>query len=373
MFKDNHIYFLPHDRLQDLIIALNKNHKCIGPQVCDGAIVYDSLTDVSQLPRGAREEQLPGSYKLKTLNSNQFFLWANSMQAIKPLLFKPHETLWYVKKKDGSLHFEPNDQKEKPVAIFGARACDIAAMVIQDKIFTQDKYININYQRRRENLFVVGVDCTYSSDNCFCVSAGGSTEVKDNFDIAMTELEDGFIARFKTDKGKKLLKSLKLKSATEEQQQKAKSLVEKAAKYQTKKLPEVDLKKVLFENLEHKNWDRVAEKCLACGNCTLVCPTCFCHDEFDVPSIDGQTSEHIKAWDSCFTSRFSHLSFGSVRHEIREYYRQWLTHKLGSWFDQFGTSGCVGCGRCITWCPVGIDITREASNICENVKGKKDE
>ena len=141
-----------------------------------------------------------------------------------------------------------------------------------------------------------------------------------------------------SDKGKTLLESLKLAMATDKQKRKADAAVHKAARGQSKKLPKTDLRKALFANLEHERWNEVATRCLSCGNCTQVCPTCFCHEEFDRPNIDGERSEHIRAWDSCFTSQHSHLFTGPVRQNIREYYRQWLTHKLGSWHDQFGTS-----------------------------------
>ena len=95
----------------------------------------------------------------------------------------------------------------------------------------------------------------------------------------------------------------------------------------------------------------------------MVCPTCFCTTVEDHSDLAGETAERVRSWDSCFTLDFSYVHGGSVRTETQSRYRQWMTHKLASWIDQFGTSGCVGCGRCITWCPVGIDITEEAAAI----------
>jgi Fe-S-cluster-containing hydrogenase component 2 len=123
------------------------------------------------------------------------------------------------------------------------------------------------------------------------------------------------------------------------------------------------IKELLYRNPEHPRWDDVAERCLACTNCTLVCPTCFCGSVEDVTDLVGETAERWRRWDSCFTLDHSFLHGGSVRSSTRARYRQWLTHKLASWIDQFGTSGCIGCGRCITWCPVGIDITEEVAAI----------
>ena len=102
------------------------------------------------------------------------------------------------------------------------------------------------------------------------------------------------------------------------------------------------------------------QRCLTCGNCTMVCPTCFCTTTEDVTDLTGDHAERWRHWDSCFDLDFSYLHGGPCAPRARSRYRQWLTHKLGTWHDQFGSSGCVGCGRCIVWCPVGIDITEEA-------------
>jgi Fe-S-cluster-containing hydrogenase component 2 len=123
------------------------------------------------------------------------------------------------------------------------------------------------------------------------------------------------------------------------------------------------LPELLARNLEHPRWDDVASRCLACANCTMACPTCFCSTVEDTTDLTGDHAERWRSWDSCFTMDFSHVHGGSVRTSTRARYRQWLTHKLSTWHAQFGTSGCVGCGRCITWCPVAIDLTQEVAAI----------
>jgi ferredoxin len=117
---------------------------------------------------------------------------------------------------------------------------------------------------------------------------------------------------------------------------------------------------LLYQNFEHPRWDEIAARCLSCGNCTMVCPTCFCTNVEDVSDVTGHRAERWRRWDSCFTMSFSYIHGGSVRTSAKARFRQWMTHKLASWIDQFGTTGCVGCGRCIAWCPVGIDLTEEA-------------
>ena len=361
-------HFLPHERLQELIAALiNLGFSCVGPQIRDEAIIYDTLIDAAQLPWGIRDHQSPGGYRLETLPDRKAFSWANGPQAIKPILFKPSETVWRVGRNEaGKLEFNPHQANEQPVAIFGARSCDLAAMAIQDKVFLSKEKSDPRYRARRESLFVVAVNCTYSSSNCFCVSAGTGPEVQNPFDLLMTELDDGFIIQSGSERGQAILSQLNLKKAVKTQCDTGKKNVEQAAQMQTKRIPlnnQSALRDLLFANLNHPRWDDVAERCLSCGNCTAVCPTCFCHSESDKPSLDGTSSKHQREWDSCFTEGHSLLGGKPVRGDTRERYRQWLTHKVGSWFDQFDSSGCVGCGRCVTWCPVGIDLTEELAAI----------
>ena len=361
-------HFLPHAQLQPLIDALQgAGFSCVGPQVREGTIVYDVLTHADQLPWGVRDHQAPGEYTLEVLKEKKAFSWANGPQAIKPILFKPRETIWRAERNAaGTLEFNAHLADEQPVAIIGARACDLAAMAIQDTVFLSQDRTDKPYQQRRERLFVVAVNCTYASKNCFCVSAGTGPNITQPFDLLMTEVDQGFVIQSGSDRGKIILDSLPLKTATHSQCKNAIQGVEQAAQMQTKRIPfdnQRELRDVLFENLGHPRWEAVAERCLSCGNCTSVCPTCFCHSEQDKPSLDGTHTEHQREWDSCFTRGHSELAGTPVREDTRLRYRQWLTHKVGSWFDQFGSSGCVGCGRCMTWCPVGIDITEELAAI----------
>ncbi|KTD19230.1 4Fe-4S dicluster domain-containing protein [Legionella jordanis] len=365
---DGQEFFLPHEQLQQLLDVLKQDgFSCVGPQVRDGAIVFDRLDDVRQLPWGVRDEQLPGEYQLKTSELHRAFAWSNGPQAIKPILFKPRETVWQVKRNEsGKLEFLPQEAMEMPVAIIGVRSCDLVAMAIQDEVFINNKYVDSRYKTRRDSLFVVAVNCSYSSKNCFCVSAGTGPEVRNPFDLLMTELQQGFVIRSGSVRGEHALRQLNLNQASSIQLQQEQQEIEQCARMQSKRIPlnnQSGLKDLLFANLNHPRWDDVAQRCLSCGNCTLVCPTCFCHSESDEPNLDGSGSQHLREWDSCFTAGHSYLAGKPIRDDIKKRYRQWLTHKVGSWFEQFDSSGCVGCGRCVTWCPVGIDITEELSAI----------
>lgn len=361
-------YYLPHHRLQAFIETLKQaGFLCIGPQVRDGTIVYEPLTHANELPWGMRDRQSAGQYVLEKTDEQKAFSFANGAQAIKPLLFKPQETVWkVVRNAEGKLEFKSHQPKEQPMAILGARSCDLAAMAIQDKVFLQGKHIDPRYQARRENLFVIAINCSYSSQNCFCVSAGTGPHVQHPFDILMTEINGGLVASVGSEAGEGIIAALNLEYAKENQINEAACNVDHAQAMQTKRIPldnGYGLRDLLFSNLEHPRWDEVADRCLSCGNCTQVCPTCFCHSETEEALLDGTSSLHHREWDSCFTAGHSYLNGKVLRDDTRKRYRQWLTHKVGSWFDQFDESGCVGCGRCISWCPVGIDLTEELAAI----------
>jgi len=358
-------YFLPYEKLSSLLDNIKEQYRLIGPTVNQAAILYKDISNVDELPWGMVDEQKPGSYQLQKTNNKQVFGWVNGPQAIKPELFKAKESLWRVARDEtGRLSFKPVEPLAEKLALFAVRPCDLHAMSIQDKVFIESKYQDVHYKKRRENLFIVVANCTRSSNNCFCVSAGGSPRAQFNFDIAMTEIKEGFLMEPATQQGELMLETLALNYASEMQRDEMLDLIARAEAQQKKQLPKTDLRKALFNNLSHPRWQEVAERCLSCGNCTQVCPTCFCHREVENPALSGEESEHIREWDSCFTLKHSHIHGKDFRDTTMLRYRQWLTHKFGSWHDQFGTSGCVGCGRCITWCPTGIDVTEELNEIC---------
>jgi ferredoxin len=357
--------FLPRQGLQDLLDALNQaGYRTLGPAVRDGAIQYLDLTDATQLPQGWTDDQAPGRYRLTRVDSPRCFAWATGPQTLKPLLFRSSEVLWHATREgDGGLAFTAPALDERPIALFGARACDLAALELQDRHFlsaTPDPY----YAARREGLLTVAVHCAYPADTCLCASTGDGPRATHGFDLALSELEDGYLLESGSERGAQIAARLPLQAASELQRREADEAIDEAARRQFRRLPSRNLRDALFSRLAHPRWDDVAARCLSCGNCTSVCPTCFCHAEHDAPELGGMASVHLREWDSCFSEGHGYLHGFNVRPDTRHRYRQWLTHKLGGWHDQYGRSGCVGCGRCITWCPVGIDITEEMQAIC---------
>jgi ferredoxin len=170
------------------------------------------------------------------------------------------------------------------------------------------------------------------------------------------------VVRVGTDRGADVLARVPVSPATAADLAGRDRVISSAEAAVGRRLETDGLAELLDRNLDHPRWDEVADRCLACGNCTLVCPTCFCSDVSDTTDLAGEV-ERRRTWASCFDLDHSYLHGGPVRSSTSSRYRQWLTHKLSTWWDQFDTSGCIGCGRCIAWCPVGIDLTEEAAAI----------
>lgn len=357
--------FLPRKESGKLLSALLVGgYHCVAPKLRDGAIVYEPLLPEDRLPTGISVHQAPGSYRVEITDSPRNFDWANGPQAIKPFIFKSRETLWSASRNnDGKITFTESITKPQPLAIIGVRSCDLAALTLQDKHFLDADCVDQHYQARRESLFLVAVNCTHPSETCFCASTGDGPTAQEGFDLLLDELDNGFVIRAGSEAGQKILKTIPVEQVTSEQEETITLQNQRASACQTRQLPSGSLEQALFRNLDHPRWQTVAERCLACGNCTSVCPTCFCYSEQDTGTLDLTRSEHTREWDSCFTQGHSHIHGLTIRADTRLRYRQWLTHKLGSWHSQYGRSGCVGCGRCISWCPVGIDITEEVTAI----------
>ncbi len=354
-----HALFLPHARLDDLIRQVQSaGYRVIGPKLEAGVIHYAELNVAAELPWGWQAEQTPGRYRLHRSQQTLAFAWAAPAQGLKPWFFAPVEPLWRLRRTPDGFGLEPCLPDAKPIAVLGARACDLAAVARQDRILEHDPH----YQARRQDALFIALHCTHPAASCFCTSAGTGPRAS-RFDLGLTELDTGFVLEVGSPRGGKLIEPLALAGATADQIQAAQTAVAAAAAQQTRRLPAGDLAGRLAACIDHPRWDAVAQRCLACGNCTQACPTCFCHARRETASADGQSAEHSRHWDSCFGELHGHLAGFQVRPQTAQRYRQWLTHKLGNWWAQFGASGCVGCGRCLTWCPAGIDLTEEVAAV----------
>ncbi len=357
--------------LAQLIASLQRRgYQVIGPTVSEGAIVYDVIEKLEDLPAGWTDEQEAGRYRLTQGGNGALFGHTVAAQSWKRFLYPAEARLCELAREGASFKALGGPAAPPRRAFLGVRACDLAAIRIQDRILLGDRYEDSIYQERRREALLIAVNCTRACATCFCASMQTGPRVQGGFDLALTELPGGerhvFVVEAGSPQGAELLAEVDHREARAEEVEAAAAAVEGAAAGMMRRLETTDLRRLLFGNLEHAEWERVAERCLACANCTLVCPTCFCTTVEDWSDISGERAERRRRWDSCFTEAFSYIHGGSVRLSVRSRYRQWLTHKLAGWVDQFGVCGCVGCGRCITWCPVGIDITEEVAAIRGN-------
>ena len=354
--------------LDQLLGALaQRGYKVIGPTVRDQAILYEEISSTADLPEGWTDEQEGGTYRLKRRDDGALFGFNVGPNSWKSHLFPPKLTLWKSKRsKDGAIQFDEEPLEAPRYAFIGVRSCDLAAIGVQDRVFIGDTYTDRDYEARREGAFIVAVNCGEAGNTCFCVSMETGPKAKSGFDLALTELLDGehrFLVEVGSERGAELLAEVEGRAAEGADESAAAEVSERCAGQMGRELDTDGIKELLYRNMENPRWEEVADRCLTCGNCTLVCPTCFCATVEDTSDLAGEEAARVREWDSCFTLDHSYIHGGSVRNSPSSRYRQWMTHKLATWIDQFGQSGCVGCGRCITWCPVAIDITEEAAAI----------
>ncbi len=358
------------DGLQELIDALqDRGYTVVGPTVRDGAIVPAPITGVDDLPRGWGDEQDAGTYRVNRRDDAELFGFAAPAQSAKNTLFPADELIWSATGSPAGFEVDDagvaGDGGPPPTALLGVRSCDLAAVGIHDTVLAGRSVTDPRYAARRAATFLVAVTCGRPAATCFCVSMGTGPRPDSGFDIALTEIVDEsghrFLAEAGSPAGEEVLASVSGRPVTEADHAAASAVATEAAGRMGRTMETEGLRDLLYHSVESPHWAQVGERCLSCTNCTLVCPTCFCTSVDDVTDLTGEATSRHRVWDSCFSTEYSRLHAGSVRSSTGARYRQWATHKLAAWIDQFGMSGCVGCGRCIAWCPAAIDITEEVA------------
>lgn len=366
--RDNKFYLLERAAFDKFLVTLKTGgYQTIGPVVKDNAIVFDSVNVAADFPLGWSDHQDGGSYRLVKNDVPALFGHVVGMQSLKKYLYPPVRTILEVE-KNGKRFKAGSPESEYPrLAFIGVRPCDLAALATHEKVLANGPYADPDFTKRRENSLIVAVNCTRPGGTCFCADMGTGPRAEGGYDILMTEMctssSHTFLIQGGSDRGEEIIKSLSCREASDAEIKTVERALEQAAGKMGRHLGQDGLKDELYKNFDHPRWEAVAERCLNCANCTMVCPTCFCMNVEDTTDLAGNKAFRSRRWDSCFTVDFSYIHGGSIRSSGMSRYRQWLLHKLSYWHEQFGLAGCVGCGRCITWCPVGIDITEEAAVI----------
>ncbi len=356
---------LKKEHLRILFGGLTESHRVIGPKIEGGVVVLAEIA-VHDIPAGFEDRQMAGSYRLVTGERPEIFSFSAGPDSFKRFLHPPVSEMFAFKSSRTAIAITAPDCQGKPLAFIGVRACDIAALKLYDKVFLGGAEKDQCYESRRKDSLVIALDCSYPGDNCFCHAMGTGPSVMDGFDIALVELDASFLLEAGTIAGQRLLDVLSLEEVTEGDMKERSSRTERCLGMMKKSIRTEDLPGLIYRSLDHPRWMDIAERDLECGNCTQVCPTCFCHSHYDFVRLAGisprareVSGTRVRKWDSCFSRNFARVHGGNFRPSRRARYRQWMSHKLAYTFEQFGLPGCVGCGRCITWCPAGIDITRE--------------
>ena len=351
-------------------VLIERGYRVIGPTMRDNAIVLAQLDSADDLPRGWGVDVGPGHYRVRRRDDDAAFGHSAGPQSWKQFLHPPRQRLW-AGTHDGASDPESDpesDDETTRYAFLGVRGCDLAAIATLDRVLGRSEYPDNAFVNRRRRIFVVAVNCTEPGGLCFCASMGTGPAAGPGYDLALTERIAGDVPSYVVDVGSQegadVLAAVPHRAADSAETACARADVEAAAAKMGRRMPDADLRQLLIGSRESPQWEEVAGRCLTCGNCTMVCPTCFCTTTEDVSDLTGDHAERWRHWASCFEFDFTYVhGGGSVRQSGASRYRHWLTHKLGTWHDQFGMSGCVGCGRCIAWCPAGIDITAEMNKM----------
>ncbi len=352
---------LKKNLIETLLTALkSEGYLLLSPQVREAQLDWHEVVSAADLKQGFSDTQTAGSYRLLPASDDSWFSISHGAPSLKNLTYKPRQSLVNIIKTESGITFKAVENKAVKTAVIGARACDVAALQIQEKVFVAGEYQDDYFRANRDSLFIIAVNCSRAVETCFCASMDCGPKVESGFDLSLTELEDSFVVEVGSEAGQLLMESLNLPLATGSDVSASQTLIEQCASSQQKKMPQQHLAETLQRQQHSDHWAEVATRCLSCANCTMVCPTCFCHSIEETPDLVRQSSERVRVWDSCFNPEHGYIHGKNMRPTTAERYRMWMSHKLGTWIDQFGSSGCTGCGRCVTWCPVGIDLVAEA-------------
>jgi len=330
-----------------LLESLMGEYEVFAPVKRDGLVLFDRIGSASEA----------------------FLDYQNSLMPAKQLTFPQAETLFSYSSAKGEVKIEVPQREEKPQLIFGIRPCDASSFVVLDRVFDGEQYKDPYYLQRREKTITVSMGCVKPRSTCFCTSVGGGPFSTEGSDLLLIDIGDRYVAQTVSDKGAQLLEKRGFRDATGDELALAAAVIEAAAASMGPGVETDGLKDKLDSRFDDSIWQRLSEKCLGCGICTFLCPTCHCFDIVD-EAVDSK-GERIRIWDSCQFPLFTLQASGlNPRPTVKERFRQRMMHKFSYFVDNYSRVGCVGCGRCITECPVNLDL-RQVLNSVSRLEGVK--
>ena len=296
--------------------------------------------------------------------------YCSTMLSPRQFIYPPRQPLFKINRKTGDHQTIVPKQSRKSL-IFAIHPCDMHAISVLDRTFLGD-FKDPYYKRLRRNTCTIVLNCNRACDKGFCASmaTGPFLQLQEGFDLILTAMARDYLIESGSERGKKLLeKANGLRAANKKVFAEKKKIEKQARESFTKTLDTKGLPELLMQNLNHPVYEQTADaRCLGCTNCTMVCPTCYCYNVRDNTSFDLKSAIRSRYWDSCQELHFARVHQGNFRSSREARLRQFVTHKLATWVEQYSCFGCIGCGRCMSWCPTGIDLTEMAKEIQHDVK-----
>jgi ferredoxin len=339
----------------------DRGYTVVGPSLSEGVVRLRELTGPADLATGVVDVQAPGSYALAR-RSSLVFSSINGPDSPKRYLHPPEVELSKLVSAEGGIEFISGFRPDRKYAFFGIRPCDLRAVQVMDRTMLVAGFEDHVYSSLRSGAVFIVVNCTRAGETCFCASMGTGPGAESGYDAAITELPERLLIDL-PEGNPALFQGIELRPATQAELRAGEEMVHRAREQMGSRLSEQDPSQRMYAAVDSPVWEKVAERCLACGNCTMVCPTCFCNTIIDETDMRDGSVSRVRVWDSCLSKDFVYSAGGNPRLQRTARYRQFVMHKFAYWPEEFGAYGCVGCGRCITWCPVGIDITETVNGV----------
>ncbi|MBO3839490.1 MAG: 4Fe-4S dicluster domain-containing protein [Thermoproteota archaeon] len=277
-----------------------------------------------------------------------------TMPPLKTLLIPPKETLLRI--KDGMIE-EVLPNSEDRTAILGVHPCDVNAMNLLERVYT-DRPRDPYFEARRKSLLIIALNCNNADEYCFCTSFGTGPSLEEGFDLILTDLGDRFLVEVGSRKGSELIGDFYMPRASSADLMEKDETIRRVKGMIKRHVNTAGLQRIMTGALYNPIWNELAGRCTGCGACNMVCPTCFCFNVVDEPELDSGSVLRSRTWDGCLLWEYAEVALGgNFRRDLSARIRQFVTHKMNYWLNQYGALGCVGCGRCIEQCPAKIDIT----------------